>query len=207
MRAEDRYLVDLALGDEAWVAGDTAAAFAAYDSVLVYQSDNPEGLRGRASALALAGRFDAAFAEYDRAVRARTGEVDLRCEYARELVRAGRVAEANKQLDAARLLDAKNPTAEALRGWADLAAGRLASAKTHARQALAWAPWCDLARLVLGAAEAKGGDRTAAERAWGPVRERIARAAPPESVFRTEIATWERVHALPAVERGLLDPR
>src|SRR5439155_1607155 len=83
----------------------------AYDSVLAYQSDNPEGLRGRAAALALAGRSDEAFRIYEEAVRARTGVADLRCDFARDLLWAGRTADAKAQLEAARLLDAENPTA------------------------------------------------------------------------------------------------
>src|SRR5207248_149216 len=50
VRREDRYQVDQALGSDAWISGDAAAALAAYDSVLAYQSDNPDGLHGRAGA-------------------------------------------------------------------------------------------------------------------------------------------------------------
>jgi tetratricopeptide (TPR) repeat protein len=205
VRREDRYQIDQARGAYAWTAGDSAAAIAAYDSVLAYQSDNPEGLRGRAAALALAGRYDQAFRLYDEAVRTRTGAADLRCDFARDLLAAGRSAEAKTQLDEAKLLDAENPTAEALRAWAALAAGDAAAARAHADQALAWGPWSDLAQIVGGGVAARSGDRAAAERAWAPVRERIAKQAPPEYVYRPGLATWERVHALPAVERRLLE--
>jgi len=138
VRAEDRYLVDEELGWLAWAEGDATSSLAAFDSVLAYQSDNPEGQQGRAAALALAGRNEEAFRQYEDAVRMRTGIPDLRCAYARDLLRAGRVADARAQLDAARLLDEHNPTAEALRAWADLLDGKLPSARGHARQALAW---------------------------------------------------------------------
>ena len=36
----------------------------------------------------------------------------------------------------------------------------------------------------------KSGDAAAAARAWAPVRERIARRAPPEFVYRPKLATW-----------------
>src|SRR5678810_1419527 len=103
-----------------------------------YQSDDPGGLRGRAGALALAGKYDEAFTLYDQAVRLRTGVPDLRCDYARDLLRAGRVEEARKHLAEAKLLDVENPTAEALRAWADLASGDLVAARAHAKQAMAW---------------------------------------------------------------------
>jgi len=205
VRAEDRYQVDAALGAYAWTMGDAAGALAAFDSVLAYQSDSPEGLYGRASALALAGRPDEAFRLYDEAVRVRTGVVELRCDFARDLLWAGRTADALRQLDEARLLDAENPSAGALRGWAALAAGDLDAARAHVTQALAWGPWCDLARIVDGGIAMRSGDRGAAQRAWAPVRERIAKRTPPEYVYRPRIAVWEHVHTLPAVERRLLE--
>jgi tetratricopeptide (TPR) repeat protein len=204
VRAEDRYLVDLSRGSLAWVRGDATSSLAAYDSALAYQSDLPSGLWGKASALALAKRWDEAFAMYDRAVRMRTGVVGLRCDYARDLLRSGRVAAARIQLDEAKLLDAEHPDAEALRGWADLEAGDAAGAKRHAEQALTWGPWSDLASIVLGKAELAAGHAEAAQRAWGPVRERIEKNAPPEYVYRPKLADWEAVHELPAVEREMV---
>ncbi len=191
VRAEDRYLVDLTLGYDAWVAGDTTAALAAYDSVLAYQADSPEGLRGKASVLALASHPGDAFALYDKAVQRRTGEADLRCDYARELLLAGRVAQASAQLDAAQLLDAENPTAEALRAWAAMIGGDSAAARRHANQALAWGPWCDLAHEVDAAITGNRGGAFPASR--------------PAYVFRPKIAAWERVHVAPRVERDLVD--
>ncbi len=203
--AADRYQVDAALGGFDWIRGDAPGALAAYDSVIAYQSDNPDGLRGRATALALAGRFDEAFALYDTAVRERTGVVELRNDFARDLLLAGRGADALRQLDEARLIDEENPTAEALRGWAALEAGDSAVARTHVARALGWGPWSDLARIIEGEIARRGGDAAAATRAWAPVRGRIASGAPPEYVYRRKLATWEEVHTLPAVERRLLD--
>ena len=205
VRAEERYSIDQALGELAWSMGDGEGALAAYDSVLAYQSDRPEGLRGRAAALALLGRHDEAFALYDVAVRGRTGEVDLRCDLARDLLWAGRVPDAVKQLDEARLLDVENPTAEALRAWAALSVGDDPAAIAHVKQSLAWGPWCDLARIVEGGIAMRGKDRAAADRAWSDVRARISAGSPPDYVYRPKLAVWERVHALPVVERRLLE--
>jgi hypothetical protein len=38
-----------------------------------------------------------------------------------------------------------------------------------------------------------------------PVRERIAKNAPPEYVYRDRLSTWDAVHELPSVERSLLN--
>ncbi len=205
VRSEDRHLVDLELGRLAWTAGDAAGALAAYDSVLAYQSDDPGGLRGRAEALALAGRDDEAVAQYGRAVRMRTGIADLRCAFARDLLRAGRVDAARAQLAEATLLDERNPEAEALRAWCDLESGDLPGARAHAKQALAWGPWCDLAAIVAGGIEARAGDGRTADALWTPVEARRASQAPPSYVYRPRLATWQQAHALPAVERAILE--
>ena len=204
VRAEDRRLVDIEIARLAWMRGDAGAALAAADSVLARQSDSPEGLRARASSLALAGRWDDAFTEYDKAVRLRTGVVDLRCDYAFDLLRAGRVDPARKQLDEAKLLDEGDPTAEALRGLLALRTGDVAAARDRAQRALEWGAWSDLARIVLGAAEQRAGDTAAAAAAWAPVLDRIANDTPPEWTFRASIATWQPAHQLPAIERELL---
>ncbi len=205
VRAEDRWRVDLAIGRDAWMKPAAARSLAAFDSVLAYQSDSPEALRGRAAALALAGRWDEAFPAYDRAVRVRTGIVELRCDYARDLLRAGRVEPARAQLAEAQILDRENATAEALRGWADLMADDRKAARAHLMQALEWGPWSDLARIVLGGIELAEGNEDAANAAWAPVRERLASGAPPEYVYRPKLAVWEGAHELPAVERMILE--
>jgi len=207
VRPEDRYQAQLELGRLYGARGDARRSLAAYDSVLDYQSDNPEALWGAAVALALQRQWKAAFEIYDQAVRVRTGIADLRCDYARDLIRAGRLGDARSQLDEAMLLDLEHPTAEALRGWMFLEAGDADSARTHAQRALRWGDWSDLARIVLGKALAKQGDMAAAAAAWKPVRERIAREAPPEYVYRTKLSTWVSVHELPALERAFLDTK
>ena len=205
VRAEDRYLLDQEATKLAWTAGDAPAALAAADSLLAYQSDHPDGLRGRAAALALSGHAPEAFALYDQAVRLRTGVVDLRCDYARDLIAAGREDVAKAQLAEAKLLDPQNPTAEALRAWVDFGANDLSSARAHVKQALTWGSWCDLARIIGGAIEERAGRDADAAVLWGPVRQRIAKNAPPQYVYRKEIATWEQVHRLPKFERDLLE--
>ncbi len=204
LRAEDRPALDRTLGRLAWVRGDAALAAAAYDSALTRQSDDPAALWGKASALALGLHWDDAFALYEQAVRMRTGIPELRCDYARDLLRAGRADAARAQLDAARLLDPDDPQAEALRGWAELADERPDSAAAHAARALGGAPWCDLARIVQGRAAQVRGRTVAAQQAWAPVQARIRSGAPPAYVYRQRQAAWTEVHTLPAVERALL---
>lgn len=205
VHAGDRYLVQTALGANYWLRGDAGKSGVQYDSVLAYQSDNPEALWGRAQALALDRDWDAAFAMYERAVRMRTGIPQLRCDYARDLLRAGWLAEARAQIDAAALLDPQLPTTEALRGWWWLESGNADSASACVQRALGWGEWCDMARIVHGMIETRRGNTAAAEAAWAPLRERIARGAPPDYIYRKSLSTWQSVHELPAVERGLME--
>src|SRR5262249_3766105 len=93
VRAEGQHEVALAVGPYYWIKGDATHSSSAYDSVLAYQSDNPEALWGKASALALEHDWTHAFEYYDKAVRMRTGIAALRCDYARDLLLAGRSKE------------------------------------------------------------------------------------------------------------------
>jgi Tfp pilus assembly protein PilF len=172
--------------------------------VLAYQSDNPEALWGRASALALAQKWDESFRLYDDAVRLRTGVVDLRTDYARDLLLAGRPDAAGAQLAEAALLDAEHPTAEALRGWAALSAGDAAKAREHLNRSIEWGPWSDLSVILLGRTALASGDAAGALAVVQPVQDRIAANAPPEYFFRQRLSQWRSVHELPAVERSLL---
>lgn len=209
VRESDRYRVDGALGSYALLAGDGAAALAAFDSVLAYQSDSPEGLPGRAAALAqLAadgkGDWNAAFTQYDAAVRMRTGIASLRYAYATDLLRAGRTAAAREQLDAAKLLDERHPDGEALRGWVALASGDAAAARKHADQAIAWGSWSDLAQIVRAGALQAAGDARGAAAAWAALDARIAKEQSPGYVFRTELSSWQLVHAHGAAEAAVV---
>lgn len=204
VREEERYLVDLELGRLWWVAGSPEKSRKAYARVLDYQSDNPEGLWGLAAAEALGSRWDAAFARFDEAVRHRTGVVELRSDYARELLRAGRLDAAEEQIKAALLLDPEDPEALALQGWWLLEKGKVDEAQTHVDRALATAPWCDLALIVRARIQSKEGNEQAARATLTPVLTRIQEKTSPSYVYRAKWGRYDLVHMLPEVERKLI---
>ncbi len=204
VRAEERYLIDLERGRLFWILGDGARSQLAYEAVLGYQADSPEGLWGLAAALALEGRWEEAWLRYEEAMRLRTGVVDLRADFARDLLRAGEIVRAREQVDAALLLDPEDPTALALLAWAQLEQGDPAASGVSAARALELGPWCDLARIIWARAQTSAGAPRLAEEILAPLRERLDAGAPPEYVYRPKWGRYDEVHGLPEVERALL---
>lgn len=204
LQGEDRFRVDLALADHHRRLGDVPQALAAYAAVLAYQGDQPEALWGRAATLALADRWDEAFAQYEAVLRLRTGLVPLRRDYALDLLRAGRLDAARAQLKEALLLDAADPDLLALQGWLALATGDAQAARRHSAEALQRGAWSDLAVIVNAASLKALGQSEAADAVLAPLRERIARGAPPQYVYRPEKSGWFSVHELPASERRVM---
>ncbi|MFT7722783.1 MAG: tetratricopeptide repeat protein [Roseateles sp.] len=204
LAGEDRFRVDLALADHRRRLGRVPEALAAYQAVLAYQGDQPEALWGRAATLALDGRWDEAFAQYDAVLRLRTGLVPLRRDYALDLLRAGRTGPARAQLREALLLDPRHPDLLALQGWLALADGDAAAAQRSADEALALGPWSDLAAIVRAAALQAQGRGEAARDALAPLRQRLAAQAPPRYVYRADKSAWVSAHELPESERRVL---
>lgn len=205
LKGEDRYRIDLALADHHRRLGDTPAALAAYRAVLAYQADLPEALWGRAATLALDGRWDEAFQQYDAVLRLRTGLVPLRRDYALDLLRAGRRDAARAQLKEALLLDPRDPDTLALQAWLALQDGDAAAAQRGAEQALALGPWSDLAVIVQAGALQAQGQGDAARAAIAPLRQRIAAATPPRYIYRADKSAWFSVQELPASERRVME--
>lgn len=205
LKGEDRFRVDLALADHHRRLGDVTQALAAYQAVLAYQGDQPEALWGRAATLALAGRWDESFAQYDAVLRLRTGLVPLRRDYALDLLRAGRTEAARAQVKEALILDPRDPDTLALKAWLALVDGDAVAAKAVTDEALALGSWSDLALIVQAAALQAQGKADAAKGALAPLRQRIATAAAPQYVYRPEKSGWFSVHELPANERRVLE--
>jgi tetratricopeptide (TPR) repeat protein len=213
---EDRFRVDLALGEHDRKLGDGPRALAAFDAALAYQADSPEGLWGRAAALAMLDeRWGEAFAVYEQALRLRTGLVDLRADLVQDLIRAGRFDAASKQLAEALLLDPEDARLLALGAWLSLEQhlqqhgkskthDKVSEALSQAEAVLRQAPWSDLALIVKGAALKSLGRGEEAALALAPLRERIATGAPPQWLYIPSKSAWLSVHELPNVERGLL---
>lgn len=205
LTGEDAFRVNLALADHHRRLGDVPKALAAYQAVLAYQADQPEALWGRAATLALDGRWDESFTQYDAVLRLRTGLVPLRRDYALDLLRAGRTEAARAQLKEALILDPRDPELRALQAWLALIDGDAGAARRGAEEALALGPWSDLAAIVHAAALRALGQGEAAELALAPLRQRIAAQAGPHYIYRPDKSAWVSVHQLPAQERRVME--
>ena len=200
LKGEDRFLVDLALADALRNQGLAERAQAAYEAALVYQADSPEALWGKAASLALAQRWDAAFAQYEQVLRLRTGLVPLRADRLRDTLRAGKLDQARTQLKEALLLDPIDPQLLALGGWLALAEKDAAGALKQADASLARGPWGDLAVIVKGAALKALGRMDESAQAMAPLRERVKAGSGPQYVYRADQSAWVSVHELPSVD-------
>lgn len=204
VRGVEQYRIDQELGRLYWVAGRAETSRAAYARVLEYQSDDPQGVWGMASAHALAGEWSEAWARYDEAVRLRTGVVELRADYARDLLRAGERDRARGQIEEGLLLDPDDPNLLAMKAWSLVEDGDLDGAEAAAGPALAASPWCDAARIALAMAKVRRGERALAETVLLPILERMEAGAAPEYVYRSKWGRYDQVRTHPAVERALV---
>lgn len=205
IRDEDLPTVDLELGRMYWIHGDGAAALTAYERALSVQSDMPEAIWGRAMAHALEQQWDSAWSAYDEAVRSRTGIVELRCDYAFDLLRAGEIDRAAAQIEEAKLLDATDPRVRALDAWMHLTRGDAQRSREIAAAAAREADWCVLASIVEARAAFALGDSASAQDTASAIRERM-REGSPRFVFRPKWGRYDEVETFPAVERALIEP-
>jgi tetratricopeptide (TPR) repeat protein len=205
IRDEDLPTVDLELGRMYWIHGDGAAALEAYERALSVQADMPEAIWGRAMAHALEQRWDSAWSAYDEAVRSRTGIVELRCDYAFDLLRAGEIDRAAAQIEEAKLLDATDPRVRALDAWLLLTRGDAEDAREIAAAAAREADWCVLASIVQAHAAFALGDSPSAQETASAIREQM-REGSPRFVFRPKWGRYDEVETFPAVERALIEP-
>ena len=203
----ERYRADADLGRAALDEGRIEEARAGADSVLAYQSDNPEGLELRGELEAAAGRADSAGAYFDRAVRVRSGWLGLRVAYASALLvereRAPQAAGAEALLAAAaaqvagaRLVDPVDPRVALLDGWLALDRGDLAAARKALDSAVEQADWLDLARILRARVRAAQGDGAGARAELAPIEARLARPTPPRYLYNPRQSGYELVGEL-----------
>jgi tetratricopeptide (TPR) repeat protein len=204
VESSQRYLIERALGEAYLGRGDLEKAKEAFGWVLRYQEDNPEALWGIAAARGLASDTAEATASFVRAIRERSGVAELRADYARFLIRHGRFEEAEKQIAEARLLEPRSADAETAAGLLAIYREEWVEARRRLADALAFAPYNDLATILLAHTWIATGDEDLAEEILRPVLSAVEKRTPPEIVYLERKGEYRAIRTYPAEERWLL---
>jgi tetratricopeptide (TPR) repeat protein len=151
------------LGDAYWFAGKYDQAAVQYEEILREQSNDDSALRGLAVALGDAGKYEESDTLFQKALKRRSGVVDLRLDYARMLLNAGRLDDAQIQIDEAALLSPEEGPVRAYQGWLSLAQGNDEEARKLLEQAIKLDPDYRLTSVLLAKTAAASDDPDAAK--------------------------------------------
>ncbi|RPH96053.1 hypothetical protein EHM69_02510 [candidate division KSB1 bacterium] len=105
------------LGVALWYEGRYVEAAAQFRAILHEVKDDPDAQWGLAVALGDGGNTRSSDSIFQKVIAQRSGVVELRLDYARILLQAGRLDEAALQLEEAQLLARGDPELLALKGW------------------------------------------------------------------------------------------
>ncbi|HEY3296781.1 MAG TPA: tetratricopeptide repeat protein [bacterium] len=113
----ERNAIRQALGNALLYVGRYAEAATQYRAILAEVSDDPNALWGLGIALGDAGDFAKADSAFGQALGRRSGIIELRLDYARMLLRAGKLDEAGKQIEEAQILSPGDAQVLTMKGW------------------------------------------------------------------------------------------
>jgi tetratricopeptide (TPR) repeat protein len=200
---EEAYTLNLALGGAYWQAGDYENAARYYEKVLDYQSDNSDALWGMGIACGDDGKMEKAKRYFEKALKERTGIIELRLDYARILLQSGDTLAARQQLMESQLLDPEGDDVLTISGWLEGEEGRWPQALQQFDEALEKAPYNDLANILkLKALKAMGRSEEAqalADKLWT-----ASTNEKPEWVYHPRTANYITVHDWPEWQVQLL---
>jgi tetratricopeptide (TPR) repeat protein len=157
-------------GREYAEAGRLPQAEAALRQVLAIRDGIPADLGALATVLARQGKFDEAFAWYERALRSAPDDAVLLSHQGLVLLRTGRISEAGRSLERAVHLDPAYATAQFNLGVLRYRQSRHEEAIAQFRRALDIDPTMTEAWLNLGSAQAALGRLADALEAWEQLR-------------------------------------
>ncbi len=144
----ERKTVRQALGNALWHDGDYAGAADLYQHVLAEHANDSDALWGLGLAFGDAGRYAEADSAFQKALLERSGIADLRLDYARILLMADRLADAETQVHEAELLMPGDPAVVTMQGWIAAIKGDWKQALAAYNQAVNNAPHDRLAAVL-----------------------------------------------------------
>jgi len=165
---EERHRIQTTLAKEAWRTENYGLALTMCDEALAVQGDFPGALWVQALAWADSGLCSGdslltlkGGESFGKAIRLRSGTVDLRYDYTRVLLMAGDLAGAEQQLLEAEALKPNDPETVSYRAWLSFARGDTLAARELAGAALMMEPVPDVTRVIAAAVGAEGEDAEA----------------------------------------------
>lgn len=200
----ERHDVDVALGNAYLLDGQLKAAAAAYERVLAYQADHPSALWGIGLTFGFNGRKEEADGYFRQAIKRRNGIPELRSDYARYLIREGRLDDASKQIEEARLIDPKNADVECTAGLLALFGNDAEGAARALEEARQIADYNDLATILFARTKLAGGNVTECGALLSPILEAVRKGSPPSFTYLAEKVEWRAIHEYSAEVRWML---
>lgn len=113
----ERNAVRQALGNALLYLGRLKEAAEQYRAILQEVSDDADAWWGLGSALGEAGDFAKADSAFQQALTRRSGIIELRLDYARMLIHAGKLDSAGKQIEEAQILSPGDAQVLTMKGW------------------------------------------------------------------------------------------
>lgn len=199
----EHWELNKALGKSLWYTGEYEDAADFYRQALDVKRDDSEALWGLAMVYGDMGSYAESDSLFTAAVQVRSGVLPLRLDYARMLIAAGRLHDAEHQIQEARLLAPDDPRVDMMEGWLKLQSGDPTQALELMKKALAVNPDDRLAGILTAEALFDSGQKDEA-------RAEIARlesaAATDEPVwhFFTADSDYLPVRVWPQFQRALL---
>jgi tetratricopeptide (TPR) repeat protein len=136
------------LGNAMLYVGRYEDAAGQFRSILREISDDPMALWGLGVALGDAGDYAKADGAFTQALSRRSGIIELRLDYARMLIKAGKLDAAGKQIEEAQILSPGDAQVLTIKGWYMMASGEFALALSNLDRAIELAPDLRLASVL-----------------------------------------------------------
>ena len=199
----ERKAIHQALGNAYWYAGDYASSAKHYQKILDLQSGDSDALWGLGVALGDAKKFAEADSAFQKALAERSGIAELRLDYARILIAAGRLADAETQISEAELLTPGDAAVMTTQGWLAAAQGDWSAALAKYEAASKDAPYDRLPSLLRVEALRQAKKESKASKALAAIDKQAATDIP-QWVYEEKNSTYKTGYAWPHFMRELL---
>jgi tetratricopeptide (TPR) repeat protein len=192
-----------ALGNAYLYAGKSDRAANYFLRIHDKESKDSGALWGLGLALGDLKDYAAADSFFSLALIERSGIIELRMDYARILIIAGRLEDAERQIDEAKILDAEDQLVTIMSGWLSAASGKWREALDLYELAMKQAPHYNLA-AVLRVEALKQTGQTALAQSEAKRLDEASKSEVPAWVFDSQKSSYVPSRLWPAFQKDLL---